>query len=71
MSHTLTIRLTEELVAWLKEKSRRTGIPVGRFVREQLESAKANGGKQRFMRHAGAINGGPSDLSSRKGFSRS
>ncbi len=71
MSHTLTIRLTEELVAWLKEKSRRTGIPVGRFVREQLESAKANGGKQRFMRHAGAIRGGPSDLSSRKGFSRS
>jgi hypothetical protein len=71
MSHTLTIRLTEELVAWLKEKSRRTGIPVGRIVREQLESAKANGGKQRFMRHAGAISGGPPDLSSRKGFSRS
>ncbi len=44
---------------------------MGRLVREQLESAKSNAGKQRFMRHAGAIKGGPSDVSSRKGFSRS
>jgi hypothetical protein len=71
MSHTLTIRLTEELLDWLKETSRRTGMPMGKLVREQLESARANGGKQRFMRHAGAIRGGPPDLSSRKGFSRS
>jgi hypothetical protein len=70
MSHTLTIRLTDELVEWLKETSRRTGIPVGRIVREQLETAKANGGKQRFLRHAGVFTGGPSDVSSRKGFSR-
>jgi hypothetical protein len=71
MSHTITIRLTEELLAWLKETSRQTGIPMGRFVREQLESVKANGGKQRFLRHVGAIKGGPPDLSSRKGFSGS
>ncbi|MGO8794197.1 MAG: ribbon-helix-helix domain-containing protein [Candidatus Sulfotelmatobacter sp.] len=70
MSHTLTIRLTDELLSWLKETSQRTGIPMGRLVREQLESAKSNGGKQRFMRHAGAITGGPPDVSSRKGFSR-
>jgi hypothetical protein len=70
MGHTLTIRLTEELLSWLKETSRRTGIPMGRLVREQLESAKANGGKQKFMRHLGAIRGGPPDLSSRKGFSK-
>jgi hypothetical protein len=69
MSLTLTIRLTEELRDWLKETSHRTGLPVGRLVREQLESAKS-GGKQRFMRHAGAIKGGPTDVSSRKGFSR-
>ncbi|HEU0050249.1 MAG TPA: ribbon-helix-helix domain-containing protein [Nitrososphaera sp.] len=68
MSHTLTIRLTEELLAWLKDTSRRTGVPVGRLIRQQLESAKT-GGKQRFLRHAGAIRGGPSDVSSRKGFS--
>lgn len=69
MSHTLTIRLTEELLAWLKDTSRRTGVPLGRLVREQLESAKSGGGKQRFMRHAGTISG-PPDLSARKGYSR-
>jgi hypothetical protein len=71
MSHTLTIRLTEELLSWLKEKSRQTGVPVGRLIRQQLEAAKSGGGKQRFLRHAGAISGGPPDVSSRKGFSRS
>jgi hypothetical protein len=70
VSHTLTIRLTDDLLDWLKETSRRTGIPVGRLIREQLESAKAKRGKQGFLRHAGAITGGPPDVSSRKGFSR-
>jgi predicted DNA binding CopG/RHH family protein len=69
MSHTLTIRLTDELLAWLKEISRRTGLPVGRIVRQQLESARAEKGNQRFLRHAGLISG-PADLSSGKGFSR-
>jgi predicted DNA-binding protein len=69
MSHTLTIRLTDELLAWLKEMSRRTGLPVGRIIRQQLESAKGEMGNQRFLRLAGKINGAP-DLSSRKGFSR-
>ncbi len=68
MSHTLTIRLTDELLDWLKDTSRRTGVPVGRLVRQQLEHAKA-GGKQRFLRYAGAVSG-PADLSSRKGFGR-
>jgi len=71
MSHTLTIRLTDELVDWLKETSRRTGIPVGRLIGEHLETARVKGGKQPFLRHAGAITGGPPDVSSRKGFSRS
>jgi hypothetical protein len=69
MSHTLTIRLTEELLAWLKEMSRRTGLPVGRIIRQQLEEAKSEKGNQNFLRHAGQISG-PPDLSSRKGFSR-
>ena len=69
MSHTLTIRLTEELLAWLKEVSRRTGLPVGRIIRQQLESAASEKGNQKFLRHAGRISG-PPDLSSRKGFSR-
>jgi hypothetical protein len=70
MTYRLTIRLPDELVVWLKEVSRRTGVPVSQLVREQVESAKSKEGKQRFMRHVGAIKGGPPDLSSRKGFSR-
>ena len=70
MSNTLTIRLSEELLDWLKETSRRTGIPMGQLVRDQLESARADGREPRFMRYAGVIKGGPPDLSSRKGFSR-
>jgi len=71
MSHRLTIRLTDDLVAWLKESSRRTGVPVGQLIQQQLEEARKNGGKQPFLRHAGAITGGPPDVASRKGFSRS
>ncbi|PYX06712.1 MAG: hypothetical protein DMG88_17080 [Acidobacteria bacterium] len=68
VGHTLTIRITDELLQWLKDLSRRTGVPMGRIIRQQLESAK-NGGPQRFLRHAGAVSGAV-DLSSRKGFSR-
>jgi predicted DNA-binding protein len=70
MGHTLTIRLTDEMLAWLKERSQRTGIPMGQFVRDQLETARSNSGKQRFLRHIGAIRGGDPNASSRKGFSR-
>ncbi|PYV27413.1 MAG: hypothetical protein DMG27_04055 [Acidobacteria bacterium] len=66
MSRTITLRLTDELAAWLAETSRRTGVPVGRIVREQLDKARAESGNQR---HAGKISGAP-DLSSRKGFER-
>jgi len=69
VSHTLTIRLTDELIAWLKETARKTGLPVGRLIRQQLETAKAGKGKQTFLHRAGEING-PPELSSRKGFSR-
>ena len=69
MSRTITLRLTDELAAWLAETSRRTGVPVGRIVREQLDKARAESGNQYFLRHAGKISGAP-DLSSRKGFER-
>jgi len=60
-----------DLARWLKEISRRTGIPAGRIVREQLERAKSQsvGKDKAFMRLAGIVEG-PSNLSSRKGFSR-
>lgn len=69
MSDTITIRLTEELATWLRSTARKTGVPVGRLVREQLERAKRETGTKSFMRFSGSIDG-PPDLSSRKGFSR-
>ncbi len=69
MSHTITIRLNEELAAWLADTARRTGIPAGRIIREQLEKAKSQSGNQRFLKQAGRL-AGPADLSSRKGFTR-
>jgi len=69
MSDTITIRLPEGLAAWLRSTARKTGIPVGRLVREQLERAKEETGSKPFMRYCGSING-PADLSLRKGFSR-
>ena len=69
MSHTITIRLTQELAEWLSETSKKTGMPVGRIIREQLEEARSRPGTQRFLRHAGKISG-PRGLSLRKGFSR-
>jgi hypothetical protein len=70
MSHTITIRLTEEEADWLAETARKTGMPAGRIVRQQLQKAKAESGSQRFLRLAGKISG-PANLSSRKGYSRS
>jgi len=69
MGDTITIRLTEELVDWLKSTARRTGLPVSQLVRDELERAKRENRDKPFMRHCGSIRG-PADLSSRKGFSR-
>jgi hypothetical protein len=67
MSHTITVRLTEELAAWLRDTSRKSGVPAGRLIRDQLEKAKKETGQQIFLRHAGELSG-PANLSSRKGF---
>lgn len=70
MSNTLTIRLPEELLQRLREKSRRTGLPMGQMVRQSLEAALEPSENQAWRKYAGVIKGGPSDVSSRKGFSR-
>jgi len=70
MSNTLTIRLPEELLERLREKSRRTGLPMGRVVRQSLEAALETDGNQAWRKFAGVIKGGPPDVSSHKGFSR-
>jgi predicted transcriptional regulator len=71
MSHTLTIRLDDDLAAWLEETARRRGTSQSRLVREQIELARAWGStpSQAFMRWAGAVSG-PADLSSCKGFTK-
>ncbi len=69
MSNTITIRLPEELADWLKNTARKTGIPMGRLVRDQLELAKRETGDKPFLRYAGVMSG-PPDLSSRKGYSK-
>ena len=69
MSNTLTVRLPEELLKWLREKSRKSGLPVGRVVRESLEHTRRKETNP-LLKYAGIIKGGPPDVSSRKGFSR-
>lgn len=70
MSNTLTIRLSEELLQRLREKSRRTGLPMGQIARESLESSLGSSTQQAWRKYVGIIKGGPRDLSTRKGFSR-
>ena len=70
MSHTITIRLNQDLAEWLAQMAAKTGVPQGQFVREQLEKARASGAGQPFMRLAGCLAGRPKDLSTRKGYAK-
>jgi predicted DNA-binding protein len=73
MGDTITIRFPENLQRRLREKARRTGLPVGRVVREFVERGLAEeqpASNQAWRKYVGIIKGGPKDLSSRKGFSR-
>ena len=70
MGHTITVRLSEDLAAWLESAAAQSGVSQGKLIRDQLEKARAGGEARGFLRLAGAANG-PKDLSRRKGFSRS
>jgi hypothetical protein len=69
MRNTITIRLTEQLAAWLEETATKSGVSQGKLVRDQLEKARGEGVARGFMRLAGTVKG-PKNLSSRRGFSR-
>ena len=69
MGNTLTIRLPQELLERLREKSRRAGLPVGRIVRQAVENSLQQD-EPAWMKYAGTMSG-PKNLSSRKGYSRS
>ena len=68
MSHTITVRLTSDLAEWLEMTAKKSGVPQGKIIRDQLERARASEGKS-FMHLAGVIDG-PRDLSKRKGFAK-
>jgi hypothetical protein len=75
MGNTLTVRLPADLLDRLRKVARRTGLPVGRVVRESLETTLSKDiltkdEEQPWRKYAGVIKGGPPDVSSRKGFSR-
>lgn len=70
MSNTLSVRLPDDLAAWLKETADRTGQSQGEFVRVQLEKARAVSGEKPWMALAGKAKGLPKDLSSREGFGK-
>ncbi len=74
MGNTLSVRLPQELLDRLREKARRTGLPVGRVVRQFVESGLSQdalaGKNQAWRKYVGILKDGPPDLSSRKGYSR-
>ena len=54
---------------WLEKAAKEAGVSQGKFVREQLEKARASSSTQTFLRLAGVVRG-PRDLSTRKGFAK-
>jgi predicted DNA-binding protein len=69
MSNTLSIRLPEEMMARLRAKARRSGLPISKMVRQSLETTLSQGKDNPLLQFSGIIKGGPRDVSSRKGFS--
>ena len=66
MSNTLTIRLTEEEAKWLNQTAKRLGKTRSAILHDQLRLARS---PQKFRGLVGAIEGGPDDVSERRGFS--
>ena len=70
MSNTLTIRLPKDLLERLRRVAQRNGLPLGRVVRESLETTLSHEQTNPLLKFAGVIKGGPRNVSSRRGFSR-
>ena len=70
MSHTLTVRVPDELADWLATLAKTMGLSQGESVREQLQKARQETAHNRpFMRLAGTVKL-DARLSTRKGFSK-
>ena len=70
MSQTISVRLDDELSAWLEKTAARVGVSQSQIVRDQLAKAKTAKVEKPFMRWAGSVQGLPRDLAQRKGYSR-
>jgi predicted DNA-binding protein len=64
----ITVRLPDDLAEWLRTTARRTGLPQGRIIREQLDKVRHSEDKP-FLRLAGTVKD-PASLSMRKGYSK-
>ena len=65
MSSTITVRLSEELDAWLRATAEARGVSRGFLIREQLDQAKTRALSKSFTRLAGTVDGAR-DLSARE-----
>jgi hypothetical protein len=68
MCNTISVRLPDELIEWLKTTAAKAGVSQGSIIRNQLERARALEARP-FLRLAGRVAADPG-LSSRKGFSK-
>ena len=55
MGHTVTLRVPDDLAAWLQETAARAGVSQGHLVREKLELARTVKSSRPFMRLAGTV----------------
>jgi len=70
MSRKVTIRISDEIAEWLRERSRRQGISMSRIVLTELEQAMLAAEAESPTAIIGSVRGLPRNLSTRKGFSR-
>ena len=70
MSTTLTVRLPAESLEWIRRRSKETGLPQGRLVKEAIDALRERTEDNKpFLELAGSLEG-PRNLSQRKGFSK-
>jgi len=68
MRNTISVRLPEELAAWLESTASKAGVSQGKLIRDRLEEVRAREDRP-FLRLAGKVSG-HANLSLRKGFSK-
>ena len=60
-----TIKISEELDAWLRHEAARRGVTVSELTREALEAYRTNGEPRRPLSFVGIGQGDGSDVASR------